>query len=606
MLGEFEYEISLAIGLIAIAHFAYRQLDLPINGDEIDGFELLSEFRPKQIASPGAYFEAYFYFVISLTVFYLFICFSEVAFSLVFAVKTAGPESGGSFSPESGSWPLTVALLIIGLSPSFPVLRDIELFFRKLSRNSAGIPQNLIKAYERLREIDFENWQGDEAHANRAEAVSAQYVTDIATKATFICHIANTGFVSSRLGFTAVQSRLMRVLLLYNWTISPDCIILWSSKSVSRLSLIFTERDREDFNALSGKFDEQWEVISSTRLIERLQADGADFTNYDERNNEAYQNLIAELPTEIKDAIDELSAAISALVERLSKLELALCLLHFNDQRKAEIRDTMLRTLGAQLSGHGSEITRNLFAGAILAVAMACLVAALSYNLLHAAFGPESQDWLKAIGDGLSVSGSRMLNAAVMYGAAILGAVLFRMFRKGVGRWDDSGLFGFIQIGRYFGVILAAWFLATLSGYVLWVCHNLIAYPDLRVWPPYALLEEFGELALFIYLPSALVGAIVAAGFVRWLEVLDRNGRRASGVLPLILSSFLIAATCLMVYFFGVLILADDVGQHLVDPTSKISKFLELLIAFIAPLVSLMAVGFLVRSVLSTRQTVQQ
>lgn len=613
-LSQFEYEISLVVGLIAIGHFAYRQLDLPVKGENAAGLELLSEFRPSAIASRGAFLEAYFYFAIALIVFYVFVCFSEVAFNFIFLENTAGANTGTSFDPESGSWPLTVALLIIGLSPSFPILRDIETFFRQLSQHSAGIPRNLINANNRLREISFEEWNFAPGSPGVADTDYVREFVNSAECTALISAILSTRNANTNSSFDILRRRISRVLLLYNWTISPDCSVPWSATALSRTSLIFSGEDREKIENLHDEYFDNLIRIEENGLIEEWRGTGKDLKEYENRNDQSIRDIFSKHQTQIEDSVNGLVVTGEKLVEFLDKLELVFCLLYFSDRRKINERDSVLSSLASHLSSFSAQVTRNLFFYAIITVVATCLIVAFSYYMIQVKGDPEHQGWsfwLKEIQKGLGISAPRILGGCVLYGSAILGAVLFRMIRREAGHWKRDSSPGFLQIGRYATIGVAGWIVATLSLYFLWFLYNY-GYYDLVNKAGWELLKvDFVNYAGFSYMVDAVVGALLAVGFVRWLEVIDSNNRRATIVVRILIWSFFMASFCAILFFTGNLFLMDDLGSNrtdlteLIDPTSKNSKLLEFLIAFLAPFSALTVVGLLVRTLFKRRLGVE-
>jgi hypothetical protein len=171
------YGASFFGGAVVIAVFAHRQLESYSAAFPKDQGIVLKLATASLLGGRRLFRRAYLYYLFVLELFYFVICTVQPVVAAVFpgagrpsaspaAPSTPDPNgiSGLIQNPEqaqsivfgSPEWPLAAALLIVGLSPHFPIAVQIEATFRRFSQKVAGIPEYLLEIIDRIQRFDFD------------------------------------------------------------------------------------------------------------------------------------------------------------------------------------------------------------------------------------------------------------------------------------------------------------------------------------------------------------------------------------------------------------------------------------------------------------------
>lgn len=508
-MGDFfsahEYFVSFVLGVAAIAHFAFKQLNEPF-AEDTNYLPADLQTSPSIVTSRSLFVEAYIYYALILLVFYFVLCFSEPVYTLVFGADSVGANSSTGFNPESGTWPLTVALLIVGLSPNFPVLKDAELLFRKFSRRSAGIPRNFVETLRRVQRLRLVSTENDESYAHDIEEV-----VEILS-----VYWAISG--KPRPAFEKMSRNVRRALRLYNWTISPDSSIGWSSQARAKIS------DFDNQGAVGELHQARNDVLA---ILIHPQTDkfhdairqifGKNFT-YDDRE---HADLLAEWQSrkeEVSPILEKASLGASILARHISNLETTFSLLVTHDNSTRNIDDTVLKRNLEHLHSFQSSYTRNLIlSSAALAALFSFLIAcfvfyARSHLCLGEKFGP-------ALVHAIGLSWSYGVSFLVSISGGVLGALFYYKVKdveERGGPLNDS----IIPLGYYFGLLILAFLFTSLGTLGLWIFINFPAASGINIFY-LDLKNNLGQILI-----DALPGAVFGSVFVILLEMCSSSAAR--------------------------------------------------------------------------------
>ena len=141
-----EFWLGLLIGIIATGLYSFDSFRKPSELESPERPE--TKFPPNELTSEGEYLKSFIMYFLGLEIVYVLFCF-------------LGPEvvSGGILNPaESNSsvvdkdtFPLWVALVMIGILPRIPILSFMEESWRKLMHRRAMIPKGVQRIARELR-----------------------------------------------------------------------------------------------------------------------------------------------------------------------------------------------------------------------------------------------------------------------------------------------------------------------------------------------------------------------------------------------------------------------------------------------------------------------
>lgn len=574
-----EYAISFFIGVIVIAYFAFRQLDKAAVPAEDSALTLLKKHNPRDIAGRSLFFEAYVYFLAFLLILYGVLCFSETFFNLIFVdTKLAGANSSESWLPDSGTWPLAIALLIVGLSPDFPLLRDVELFLRALSQKTAGIPRNFVSSAERLDFFSFQNVETNDP-----------YIKDLREKSSIVgFFLATHG--DSLATAEAVQRRLFRFFLLYYWSISPSAPIVWSGESVSKLRLIddqLKDKCEECRAAFNGAL---YSITGASWFMQLSQLDGFEFTSNQKTRSEVVE-ILSGNDREIKEFCKHMKEIDELISENLKKVQVSFCLLFAHDKRPKKYSDPAFQALISQLLSFNTQTMRNLIGITVISIAVTVffLISLMDFMRYEYIYGDgkgtnaESEVY-NSVRVSLRIGFEYCMGAVVIFGSSLVAAILYRNLRDESGKWIPfEGLPGIFPVTQYALVFLFSWIIAFISQNLFQFFYRLQNFESLELY----IQANAGGMA--VVAGYTVVGPIFSTLFLIWFQkVIENTSGRADFLQTgrVILESFCVAfLSCLSVVILY-LALVDDNAVDLFLLTSQNSKVFEILIAFFVPIIS--------------------
>jgi hypothetical protein len=181
--------VALMFGAVIVAVFSYERFNQASYAAGRRLERLVSLLSPEQLRARRVVLKAYVLYAAALLLIYFFLCAyaqflpyiggpdltSQIGASELPATSTAGPPPamtgfvpGETFAgqtadeagraegpvdvPIAASVSLTIALIMVGLAPIFPVLRRFEDWIRGAAHRLAGIPTRVIAASEELRQ----------------------------------------------------------------------------------------------------------------------------------------------------------------------------------------------------------------------------------------------------------------------------------------------------------------------------------------------------------------------------------------------------------------------------------------------------------------------
>ena len=336
-LGRHEYSISLVIAVVALMSFAYRQLKIPLPEDSEIKFEFIEETETIRASGSGAVKEAYFYFLFLILLLFVLLTFSETFYNFLTRDKTGGLQADEKYLPQNPTWPITVALLIATASGSFPLIKDVEIFFRKVARYSAGIHRNFEKMRSRLRAFKFPEDFSD----------ADSYGHDLRSNAELIKFVfALSG--ETRPNVDKYAQTVRKSLLLNYWTSPNNQDVTWTSSSAQKIlseADPFLQEMEELRTAVEAGILSLEECYSGeNNLSHALREAFPDGFKYDAKAEDASKDIF-EKCNGADEKLEALRLVLDKLSENLGKQEELFTLLAIHDQYPTTDGDRAAREL---------------------------------------------------------------------------------------------------------------------------------------------------------------------------------------------------------------------------------------------------------------------
>jgi hypothetical protein len=136
---------TTSLGLLVIIIFGVQKFNEPTFQASEEQPETL--FAPRFLALPRQYVNALLFYLGCLTAFFL-------VGSATGAKGFAGILTDSAIKPES--FPLALALIIVGVIPNLKWVQNVELFFRRVAHRRAFIPEGARLMQTRLRGANFD------------------------------------------------------------------------------------------------------------------------------------------------------------------------------------------------------------------------------------------------------------------------------------------------------------------------------------------------------------------------------------------------------------------------------------------------------------------
>jgi hypothetical protein len=144
--------LSFLFGALTIAVHSRKRVEsliTPPRGEEFDFVRLLSL---PAIVGKSVFRKAYLIYTVSLEILYFFMCASQPIVRVLADGKLEGFEGP--------AWPLTAALIVIGVIPSTPLFAQIELSLRSMAHSVSNIPDEFFERVTKLSQSEIEAYVG--------------------------------------------------------------------------------------------------------------------------------------------------------------------------------------------------------------------------------------------------------------------------------------------------------------------------------------------------------------------------------------------------------------------------------------------------------------
>lgn len=170
--------LALIFGAVIVVFFAYERFNSAGYQGSQQFERLVAYLSPDKLRARRVVLRAYIFYAATLVAIYFFLCTYAQVLPLLGAsgipadaigatsigAQAADADTGRPKLNISPSISLTVALIMVGLAPSFPILDRFEHWMRSTAHRLAGIPTRVIEAADNLRHrsLDFNLPSGSE------------------------------------------------------------------------------------------------------------------------------------------------------------------------------------------------------------------------------------------------------------------------------------------------------------------------------------------------------------------------------------------------------------------------------------------------------------
>lgn len=151
--------VALLLGAAVVVFFSYDRFNRASyeTGRQLE--RLVDLLTPEKLRARRIILRAYFFYALAMLAIYFFLCaYAELLPQLgatgLPAPETASPlpgsdGAGGALGIDPAT-SLTIALIMVGLAPSFPVLQRFEVWIRLIGHSLAGIPTRIVEWADEL------------------------------------------------------------------------------------------------------------------------------------------------------------------------------------------------------------------------------------------------------------------------------------------------------------------------------------------------------------------------------------------------------------------------------------------------------------------------
>lgn len=211
--GEANYSVAFIFGGGVIALYAGKRLGELISPPKDEAFDFTKMLSLSTMVGRDVYYRSYIFYLFLLEFFYLIICAVEPLGKILL-----GQSNTVTF--QGPTWPLTAALLVVGLLPTVPIVAQIEQSLRRFAHNMASIPDEYYNRVTALSTQDIE----------RLASQSSEYDEEV----EFFWRVTN---ILSILGFdyddaTRKARKCTSLRLFGKWTL--DDKELWSQSEYEK------------------------------------------------------------------------------------------------------------------------------------------------------------------------------------------------------------------------------------------------------------------------------------------------------------------------------------------------------------------------------------
>ena len=583
-MSDSEFLLSLLIGILVIANFAYRQLDQPFHVSTESPLRLIKSRIPSEIGSRN-FVEAYIYYLCLLLFGYFLLCFSENFYNFVIKPEEAGAQF--PFNNRSPTWPLTVALVIVGLSPNIPMIRDVEQLFRKLAQRSAGIPHNFESYFLKICDFSFTGLLSDDIYIKK----------DVLEKTNELSLVLRQSTMKYREA-PRLERNILRFFILHYWSIAPESPIGWRTRTPLQLEKVdLQEKANEARNAFNQLYDEAKTAPWMPSVRDASAKSEAQFSNGEESEGEEQIDAVNEFANRIKHDVDKYIAPY------LNDMDAAFCFLFSNDprphaknfeksrlSRENRYDDPMFRKVQEHLLPFNTQTTRNIMGLTIFIMAIAVMI--LLPLLQPIITGKLLEEALSQTNITKALRSS--FGTAVLFGSALIAATAYRQLREEAGkfvRFEELRTFPFMQ---YVGVFVFAFCFTAIMQNCVWM---LYAFENSKDFGQNIL--EYYQKSLWMVTAFSLVGSLFSCVFVAWLQRASEQARD-NDIHDLFLKRLaqsLIIAFITAILTMVIFVVTDQGGYtNVLSQNGDSSRLTEVVLAFLATLFGLISAAWQFRS----------
>jgi len=151
---------ALVFGALIVSAFSFERFNRPSYDERYELDKLVALLPPDQLRARRVVFHAFSLYLLALLVLYFLGCAFANLLQFLGFEPSIGAETGPDSETENSlgippAVSLSVALVMVGLAPTFPVLRGLEDRLRYYTHRIAGIPTRILENSRVLRRGKF-------------------------------------------------------------------------------------------------------------------------------------------------------------------------------------------------------------------------------------------------------------------------------------------------------------------------------------------------------------------------------------------------------------------------------------------------------------------
>ncbi|PTM76737.1 hypothetical protein [Cereibacter johrii] len=151
--------VALLVGAAVVVLFSYDRFNRASyeTGRQLE--RLVDLLTPEKLRARRIILRAYFFYALAMLAIYFFLCAYAELLPQLGATGLPAPETASPLPGSDGAagalgidpaTSLTIALIMVGLAPSFPVLQRFEIWIRLIGHSLAGIPTRIVEWADEL------------------------------------------------------------------------------------------------------------------------------------------------------------------------------------------------------------------------------------------------------------------------------------------------------------------------------------------------------------------------------------------------------------------------------------------------------------------------
>ncbi len=217
-----EFRLAFLAGLLIVIIFASKRLQEVITAPKSSDYEFVRKMDAKYFAGTIYYSRAFFTYVSLIILIYCFFCLLEPIGNHLMDISQlqntiSKADSSERYILQNPVWPLSIALIMVGLVPSTPIFDNVEKAIRQLAHRAADIPDRFLQSVDRI----------ERSHKIQQSLLNEPYYADAAADYYRALNLMTL------LGFRKRTREYFAQSLLYaevmkEWTISKFAENIWS------------------------------------------------------------------------------------------------------------------------------------------------------------------------------------------------------------------------------------------------------------------------------------------------------------------------------------------------------------------------------------------